>query len=397
MNLTDVDDKTINRANEEGIGLKTLTEKFINNFFRDSELLNMLPADEYPAATDHIPIMIGLIQLLLNNNHAYTTDDGSVYFSIKSFKDYGKLARLDLTGQTQTNRVSTDDYSKDSLQDFALWKSWKKEDGDVHWDSPWGKGRPGWHIECSAMSMHYLGNHFDIHCGGTDNIFPHHENELAQSVAGNGSDFVNVWMHSEHLLVDGGKMSKSLGNFYRLKDLIGKGIYPEAIRLALLTGHYRSRLNFTLKKVAESKKTISRVMDFKDRLDSLNRQGDFTNAELPIEFDSFVLALDNDLNISEALAVFFEWIRKINTKLNDGNISAEEITSGLYFLDRFNFLFQIFCDEDDVPEEIMDLVTQREKSRNSENWKESDRIRDVLSHKGWLVEDTTTGTKIKKL
>lgn len=397
MNLTDVDDKTIERAIKEGQDLKTLTKKFTELFFRDSDRLNIMPADTYPAATDHIDIMIELIQSLLEKEHAYKTEDGSIYFSIGSFSDYGKLARLDMAGQKQTDRVSSDDYSKDNPQDFALWKSWKEDDGDVGWDSPWGKGRPGWHIECSAMSMHYLGKHFDIHCGGTDNIFPHHENELAQSVAETGYKFVNIWMHSEHLLVDGGKMSKSLGNFFRVGDLVKKGISPEAIRFALLNGHYRTRLNFNLDKAADAKKTITRIMDFKNRLEAYCGDLDFSNPELPEDYELFISALDDDLNIPEALAVFFEWLRRMNSKLDDGKATIDEAGSGLQFLEKFNDVFQIFLDSEDVPKEIIELAAKRENARREKNWDESDRIRGELSEKGWCVEDTPTGPKIKKL
>ncbi len=397
MNLTDVDDKTIDRANMEGQDLKLFTKKFTELFFQDSEQLNILPADEYPAATNHIDIMIDLIQLLLEKEYAYETEDGSIYFSIGSFGDYGKLARLNMGGQQQTDRVSSDDYSKDNPQDFALWKSWKENDGDIGWDSPWGKGRPGWHIECSAMSMHYLGRHFDIHCGGTDNIFPHHENEWAQSVAGTGSKFVNFWMHSEHLLVDGGKMSKSLGNYFRVDDLVKKGISPEAIRFSLLNGHYRSRLNFTLAKASDAKKTIARIKDFKERLEAHCENSELSNLDLPKEFELFMSALDDDLNIPEALAVFFEWLRKMNSMFDEGSISKNEAVSGLKFLEKFNSVFQIFSVSEDIPKEIMEMAEKRETARQEKNWDASDRIRYELSEKGWSVEDTPSGPKIKKL
>jgi len=397
MNLTDVDDKTIERAKDKGEDLKSLTQKFTDLFYRDTELLKILPADSYPAATDHIEIMIDLIQKLIDKNHAYRTEDGSIYFSIKSFQQYGSLARLDLTGQKQTDRVASDEYSKDSPQDFALWKAWKEEDGDVHWESPWGKGRPGWHIECSAMSMHYLGEHFDIHCGGTDNIFPHHENELAQSMAGTESKFVNVWMHSEHLLVDGGKMSKSLGNYYHVDDLIAKEISPEAIRFALLSGHYRSRLNFTLDKAADAKKAVARIREFKDRLESFEDDQKSEQPGLPKEYESFMAALDDDLNIPNALAVFFDWLRKMNVKMDDGNAAKDEISEGLHFLQKFNFVFQVISGAESVPKGILDLSEEREAARKKKNWEESDRLRDEISKNGWVVEDTPAGPKLKKI
>ena len=396
MNITDVDDKTIERATAQQMDLQSLTKKYTDMFFQDANRLNIMPADHYPAATDHIDIMIELIQQLIDKDHAYKTEDGSIYFSIKSFKEYGKLARLDMAGQQQTERVSADDYSKEIPQDFALWKSWKKEDGDVGWESPWGKGRPGWQIECSAMSMHYLGQHFDIHCGGTDNIFPHHENEVAQSVAGKGSKFVNFWLHSEHLLVDGGKMSKSLGNYYRLDDLLEKGIHPSATRFALLNGHYRSRLNFTLTKATEAKKAITRIADFKERLQAVGSESSPQEKSMPAEFDMFDSALDDDLNIPEALGIFFEWLRNMNGKLDKDNADALEIAGGLAFVEKFNYLFQILSKTEEIPEEILDLADKREKAREEQNWAESDRIRDEISQKGWTVEDTPSGSKLKK-
>ena len=348
MNITDVDDKTIERATAQQMDLQSLTKKYTDMFFQDANRLNIMPADHYPAATDHIDIMIELIQQLIDKDHAYKTEDGSIYFSIKSFKEYGKLARLDMAGQQQTERVSADDYSKEIPQDFALWKSWKKEDGDVGWESPWGKGRPGWHIECSAMSMHYLGQHFDIHCGGTDNIFPHHENEVAQSVAGKGSKFVNFWLHSEHLLVDGGKMSKSLGNYYRLDDLLEKGIHPSATRFALLNGHYRSRLNFTLTKATEAKKAITRIADFKERLQAVGSESSPQEKSMPAEFDMFDSALDDDLNIPEALGIFFEWLRNMNGKLDKDNADALEIAGGLAFVEKFNYHSNVWLKENNI-------------------------------------------------
>lgn len=396
MNITDVDDKTITRAREEEKSLTELTESYSDLFFKDCQSLNLLPADEYPTATGHIESMIDLIKDLVENGNAYQAEDQSVYFAIDSFKDYGKLARLDLTSQKSAARNIDDDYSKDRPQDFALWKAWKLEDGDVSWGSPWGKGRPGWHIECSAMSMQYLGNHFDIHCGGTDNIFPHHENEIAQSVCGTGASFVNFWLHSEHLLVDGGKMSKSLGNYYRLTDLLEKELSAEAIRFALLNGHYRTRLNFTLEKAEEATQAVNRVRDFSDRLEEYNLGRLQNDTKLPGVYEKFVECLDDDLGIPKALAVFFDWLRKTNSKLDENLLSDEEAMSARHFVNSFNYLFQILPEKMDVPDDIQQLVSLREEARVKNNWEEADKLRKEIKKKGWTVEDTPQGPKIKQ-
>ena len=249
MNITDVDDKTIKKSMTDGKPLSEITDYYTDLFKKDLSSLKIIQADVYPAATKHVDAMVKIIQKLIDKNHAYVTKDGSVFFSIKSYKNYGALTRINMDATRHSDRVSSDEYSLDNPQDFALWKAHKDEDGDVSWGSPWGKGRPGWHMECSAMSMAYLGDHFDIHCGGVDNKFPHHENEIAQSVCAVDTPFVNYWLHSEFLLVDGGKMSKSLGNLYCISDLIEKGFTAEEIRYILLNGHYRTKINFTLEKV----------------------------------------------------------------------------------------------------------------------------------------------------
>ncbi|MEM7395142.1 MAG: cysteine--tRNA ligase, partial [Verrucomicrobiota bacterium] len=234
MNLTDVDDKTIKGAIAKKLPLKEYTKTYIDSFFEDLATLNIEPAEAYPAATDHIPEMITLIETLVEKGYAYQSDDGSVYFSIGKFEGYGKLAHLDLDGMRCGARVSQDEYEKDVAADFALWKAYSENDGDVVWDSPWGRGRPGWHIECSAMAMKFLGESFDIHCGGVDNMFPHHEDEIAQSEAATGKQFVRYWMHNAHLIVDGAKMSKSLGNFYTLRQVVEKGYSGRELRYVLI-------------------------------------------------------------------------------------------------------------------------------------------------------------------
>ncbi|MEK6808976.1 MAG: cysteine--tRNA ligase, partial [Nanoarchaeota archaeon] len=262
MNITDVDDKTIKGSQQQGISLKKYTQNFSNMFFEDIKILNLDLPDIFPKATEHIPEMIMLIKKLLKKGFAYKGEDGSIYYDISKFKNYGKLAQLDMDGLKEGARIRHDEYSKDSPKDFCLWKACDKDDGDVFWKTELGKGRPGWHIECSAMNMKYLGEEFDIHTGGVDLIFPHHENEIAQSVGATGKEFVHYWFHNEHLLVNGKKMSKSLGNFYTLRDLLNKGYNPIGIRYLLLSTHYRQQLNFTEESLQGAENSVQRINDF---------------------------------------------------------------------------------------------------------------------------------------
>ncbi len=390
MNITDVDDRTIQRSIEKDIPIRKLTEKYTQQFFTDLDHLKVIPADVYPRATEHIKEMQSMIQKLLDKNHAYISEDGSVYFAINTFDNYGKLAQLDISGQQTANRIVDDDYTKENPQDFALWKSWKPEDGDVYWESPWGKGRPGWHIECSAMSTRYLGNYFDIHCGGVDNMFPHHENEIAQSVCATDKPFVNIWMHNEHLLVDGGKMSKSLGNFYTIDDLLEGGFTPESLRYILLSTHYRSKVNFSLSKKHEAIKAVSRIQEFWNRILELNPvEGD----NLPEESTQFLNALSDDLDAPQALGVTFDFIRKMNQKCDRGTISKDEVTEAYNFLSQVNHVFDLCSSTTDIPEIIQTLADNREKARKDKDWSTADKIRDELAAHGWEVRDTPTGPK----
>ncbi|MCH7763985.1 MAG: cysteine--tRNA ligase [Candidatus Marinimicrobia bacterium] len=392
MNITDVDDKTIKKANNENISLKELTDKYTKIFMEDLETLNILPADIFPIATEHVDDMIVMIKSLIDKDHAYITDDGSVYFSIKTFEEYGKLTNLDFDNQIQSERVAADEYSKETPQDFALWKSWKDEDGEIGWDSPWGKGRPGWHIECSAMSIKYLGDHFDIHCGGVDNIFPHHENEIAQSRCSFGSPFVNVWMHSEHLNLEDEKMSKTLGNILSVPSLVKKGYTPESIRFALISSHYRTKIAFSETKLTESKKAVHRINEVYDRLKTLQKTG----TSLPNEYEDFVAALSDDLNTPKALGILFSYIKKINKKMDISSFSEKETAMSIHFIENADKIFSLLTHDGRIPEDISALVLKRDKARKSKDWQLSDKIREKINQKGWIVEDSSDGTKCYK-
>jgi len=391
MNITDVDDKTINKAVKEGKKLNDIAEIYTSIFKKDLENLKVLPPDIFPFATDHIDKMIEIIQILINKGHAYTTKDNSVFFSIDSFKDYGKLSNIDMSKVITGSRVSSDEYKLENPSDFVLWKAYKKEDGDVKWSSPWGDGRPGWHIECSAMSMQYLGDHFDIHCGGVDNKFPHHENEIAQSICATGKPFVNTWMHSEFLIINSDKMSKTLKNYYRLDDLLREGFSVEEIRFIMLSAHYRSKLKFSLEKQHEAKMAIQRILELSNRLDQ------FLPTEekgLPVEAEKFKLALSDDLDSPKALAIFFDWLRKTNRKLDSNKLSQIDIDKGKNFIYLFDSLYRLLNKKTIVPDKILVLVKERERARKNNDWKKSDKIRIQISEHGWIVKDTPNGPKI---
>ena len=328
MNITDVDDKTIKGSVKQKISLKEYTEKYTKDFFEDLETLNIDKADIFPKATEHIKEMVNIIKRLLDKKIAYKTKDG-IYFDISKFKDYGKLSHTKLKDLEVGKRIKADQYEKEQARDFALWKFWDKEDGDVFWEAEIGKGRPGWHIECSAMSTKYLGQPFDIHGGGIDLVFPHHENEIAQSECSAGKEMVKYWFHNEHLLVDGKKMSKSLGNFFTLRDLLKKGNNPKAIRYLLLSTHYRQQLNFTEEGVKAADNAVQRLNTFIKKIQIFKKVYKRKKQDPEIKKliektkKEFIKKMDDDLNISEALAVIFEFIRKINTKMAPEGIDSK--------------------------------------------------------------------------
>lgn len=403
MNLTDVDDKTIRGSQQQHLPLREFTRKYKEAFFEDIRTLRILPADVYPAATDHIPEMIELIQKLFDKGIAYQAEDKSVYFSIEKWPQYGQLVKLDRDAMRVGVRVKMDEYAKDSMADFALWKAWDEADGEVAWDSPWGKGRPGWHIECSAMSSKYLGKTFDLHCGGIDNLFPHHEDEIAQSEAANGCRFVNVWMHCAHLGVDGQKMSKSLGNFYTLKDLLAKGWTGREIRYVLISTYYRQGLNFSFQALDEARGNMQRIDAFRERLQDCIAadQGFELSAEIAHlctkTEDDFMAALQNDLNVSAGLAALFDFIREGNRALDSGKINGQTAKRCMETLGRLDEVLAVIKPEDGenaVPEEIQQLVAERTAARKARDWARADELRGRLEAAGWVVKDTPKGVQI---
>jgi len=405
MNLTDIDDKTIRGAQETGVPLKSFTKPYIDAFFDDLKALNIQPAEHYPAATDHIPEMIALIAKLFERGLAYTSEDGSVYFSVDKLPGYGKLARLDRQNLRAGARVAQDEYEKESYGDFALWKAWDEGDGDVAWDSPWGRGRPGWHLECSAMSMHYLGETFDLHTGGIDNLFPHHENEIAQSEGATGKPFVTYWMHCAHLRVNGEKMSKSLGNFFTLRDLFEKGWSGREIRMVLINGHYRQPLNFTFDALEAARTALARIDECVGALEECAggaAPADSVPAWAAEARDAFTAAVNDDLNIPEAFAALFALVRGSNSALRDSKLSAADAATLLALFDRMDSVLGVIrfgraARTDAVPAEITALVEARAAARAAKEWAESDRLRDELAAKGWEVRDSKEGQKLKKL
>ena len=402
MNITDVDDKTIRGAREAKIPLRKFTEQFKQAFFEDIETLRIKRADEFPAATDqrYIDRMIAMIATLISRGLAYQAEDKSVYFRINKFPDYGKLAHFDLTQLQSTGRVKHDEYDKEHIGDFALWKAWDEEDGDVGWESPWGRGRPGWHIECSAMATALLGEQIDIHCGGVDNIFPHHEAEIAQSEGITGKKFVRYWLHCAHLLVDGQKMSKSLGNFYTLPDVLEKGYTGREIRYTLMRVHYRAPLNFTWEGMEEARQALARIDEWLGRLREVvgtpGRHAPRESAQHTDPTSEFEEALDDDLNISAALGFLFESIRETNRAMDRGKLDSASANSWLKSWQRINNVLNLEVEIAELPVEIAKLAEARTQARLAKDFRKSDELRDKLNALGWEARDTKDGQKITR-
>ena len=398
MNLTDVDDKTIRGALEAGEPLRQFTEKYAEAFFRDLETLGVRKAERYPRATDHVPEMIELIHRLKERGHTYETD-GSVWFRIATFPRYGALSGIDLSQARQGSRVADDEYEKDDPKDFALWKAAKP--GEPAWDSPFSSGRPGWHLECSAMSMRYLGESFDIHTGAVDNIFPHHENEIAQSEGATGKPFVRYWLHAEHLIVDGEKMSKSKGNFFLLDDLLRKRSDPAAVRYLFLSVPYRQKLNFTWDALDAAAAAVQRLRNADANLaDYARRRGEGAEGgadplaeTLAGAFDE---ALADDLNTARALGALFDWVREINQAIDAGAFSRDGAAKAREALRSADAVLGILLPEEILPADIEALIEERLDARRRKDFARSDAIRNDLLARGIVLEDTPQGTRWKK-
>ena len=403
MNLTDVDDKVIEGARAAGTDLDTFTAPYIGSFFADLDTLHVERAEHYPRATRHVAEMIEIVERLLRAGHAYESA-GSIFFRIASFPDYGRLSRIDLEQVRQGDRVASDDYGKDDARDFVLWKGAKPD--EPAWDSPWGPGRPGWHLECSAMSMKYLGESFDIHCGGVDNIFPHHENEIAQSEAATGNSFASYWLHSEHLLVDGEKMSKSLGNQHTLPELLERGADPRALRYLLLSVHYRQKLNFTFEALKTAEAALRRLDEMRFRLKDAPQDSGEPRLETAVEaaLAGFRNSLADDLNVSAALAAVFGLVKDVNTAIDEGPLgkgdrervldALAEMDRVLGVLDEAAWLRETESDLED--DRIEALLQERQQARERRDFARADEIRDELATSGIVLEDTAQGTRWKR-
>jgi cysteinyl-tRNA synthetase len=407
MNLTDVDDRIIANAAAAGKSIRDYTEKYVQAFFEDCKTLSIEAPERWIRATDHIDDMVKLIQRLQQKTFTYPSE-GSIYYRITKFPEYGKLSKIDLTGIQAGARVDNDRYEKESARDFALWKAPKQ--GEHFWETPIGPGRPGWHIECSAMAMKYLGETLDIHTGGIDLAFPHHENEIAQSEAATGKPFVRYWLHAEHLLVEGEKMSKSLGNFFTLRDLFGKSYKPSALRFALASVPYRKQLNFTFDGLQQATSSVERLRNFADRL----KQGKFPAgkqkgmaeriAKAAEEFDA---GLSEDLNTARALAAAFDLVREVNIAMDKGEFRQGDVPAAQEFLAAFDRVFAVMEDNDGEklralgygatdkgPDdaEIDRLVAERNAAKKKRDFAAADRIRKELADRGIVIEDAKDGT-----
>jgi len=405
MNITDVDDKIIKKVQKDGKSLKEVTEFYTKAFLDDLKKLNVEKPEIMPKATEHIKDMVELIQKLVKNGHAYKKSN-SVYYKITSFEDYGKLALLKADDLKRNASCRLDDnYEKDDVRDFALWKAYDDSDGDVYWETALGKGRPGWHIECSAMSNKYLGETFDIHLGGVDLVFPHHTNEIAQSEGATGQKFVNYWLHNEHLIVDGKKMSKSLGNFHTLRDLETKWD-PKVIRYLFLSAHYRTKLNFTEKALKDVSEAINRLETFVDIMKTTKPGKD--NSEIARIVDEnrmeFEMAMNDDLNLPEALSVIFNMTKELNKTISEKGASEKDlklITEAINKLDSILGLdlssVEIWKPASEASDEVKKLIEQREEFRKKKDWNKADEIRNQLKKMGIILEDASKGAKWRKL
>ncbi|MGH8056062.1 MAG: cysteine--tRNA ligase [Candidatus Entotheonellia bacterium] len=398
MNLTDVEDKTIRGAQQAGVSLSEYVAFYKKAFFEDLQTLNIARAEHYPAATDHIPEMVSLIKRLVEQGYAYRAGD-SIYFKVAAFPQYGRLSHLE-ERQLQagaSGRVDADEYDKEDVRDFALWKGWTEEDGDVYWETELGKGRPGWHIECSAMAMKYLDTPIDIHAGGVDLVFPHHENEIAQSEAATGQPFVRHWSHCQHLLIENQKMSKSLGNFYTLRELLERGYKARAIRYSLLSTHYRQSQNFTRDGVTAAEGAVQRLQDFIANLKGADGTDTQVEGLIARARQQFEEGMDDDLNISVALAGIFEFVREVNRLLAEHRLSQANAQTVMEAMRDFDRVLGVLQEEESsVDAEVARLLEEREQARKHREFATADRIRAQIATLGYVIEDTPHGPRLKR-
>jgi len=409
LNLTDVDDKTIRGAREAGVGLREFTEPFERAFRDDMETLGFRPFTSMPRATEHVGEMIAWIERLEENGLAYAAEDGSVYFRISAFERYGRLSGNRADGDSGRSRIDADEYDKDDVRDFVLWKAARDDDRAVGavWDSPWGEGRPGWHLECSVLSCNELGDTIDVHLGGEDLLFPHHENEIAQSEGATGKTFARFWLHTKHLRVEGGKMAKSLGNTWTIDDLVERGFRPSAIRHLLLSAHYRKELNFTFDGLEASARAVQRIVGLDRRLEDLDTDHGASDAGLPelaeTALADFEAALDDDLNSSEALSALFVFLGGVNSALDSaagGPVAPDARDTAVGALHRMDDIFGLLplarsetSAGDELAEWVESKLADRKAAREEKDWARADAIRDEITERGIVLEDTPQGTR----
>jgi cysteinyl-tRNA synthetase len=397
-NITDVEDRIIRGIKQFKKSRLELTSFFEKEFMEDLATLGIERAEKYPRATDNIEDMVDLVKKLVAKKYAYKSEDGSYYFDVSKFKDYGALSGVKLGTGKEAGRVSLDHYEeKKEATDFALWKAWDPDDGDVFWETELGKGRPGWHIECSTMSMKFLGESFDIHTGGMDLKFPHHENEIAQSEAATDKKFVNYWLHSEMLNIKGAEMHKSIGNVIYLRDLVKEGWEPLTIRLFLLSSRYRDPIDLTDSSLEQARSLRARLQEFISRLKSVAGPGGFDESLVAYALSDFEAAMDDDLNTPKALSVIFTFAKKCNSLIDAKSLGTEGAAEVIELLRKFNSVFGVLdLSEDKLQEELQELLAKREEARKKKDYAESDRLRKKLLEAGIVVEDTATGTRWKR-